>query len=288
MSTVMITRLSVAYLLKSVMLVTSLSAASALAMASDIAVLVIDFDSSMATPWRDTLPEMIDDRLINEGDFAIVDRDRDRGRDVVEELKYQTQSGFVDPETAVQIGNQLGARLLVSGSILEDTQSSKTSSAYGLQITSITTQLKARMEVLDISTGRKIYSRIASAVDTYQETAGLDTSSKREALGESVAQKLVDGFISSRRYKDLVPGIKPETSNPGGDQSFAITVTSEPPGADVEIDGVFYGSADSTPFSVAEGQYVFKVTLAGYTPWVKTIRVSRDLSLRARLAFGGS
>jgi hypothetical protein len=55
--------------------------------------------------------------------------------------------------------------------------------------------------------------------------------------------------------------------------SAQIAVTSNPPGADIELDGTFVGNTPST-VGVAPGDHTIRVTKSGYKMWERKIRVS--------------
>ena len=61
------------------------------------------------------------------------------------------------------------------------------------------------------------------------------------------------------------------TSAPG---TGLIAVSSNPAGAEVYVDNVYYGVTPVTVPSVAAGSRVVKLQLAGYTPWEATVQVN--------------
>ena len=76
-----------------------------------------------------------------------------------------------------------------------------------------------------------------------------------------------------------------------GPESVAVVVTSEPEGADVEVDGIHYGSAGQQ-LTLTPGLHSCVDSLPGYTPWTKKVMVQSASSdavsdpvfkLRARL-----
>lgn len=62
-----------------------------------------------------------------------------------------------------------------------------------------------------------------------------------------------------------------------------IDVTSNPSGADIELDGTFVGNTPST-IEVSAGDHTIDVQKAGYTTWERKIKVtSGKISLNAEL-----
>src|SRR5205085_12198475 len=52
-----------------------------------------------------------------------------------------------------------------------------------------------------------------------------------------------------------------------------ISITSTPPGADVEVDGKFIGNTPST-LSLAPGDHASKITKKGYKAWQRNLSAS--------------
>ena len=82
-----------------------------------IPVAVVDFTASRDTPYRLSVPEFVVDELVNSGAFDVLERDK--LDTVVGEIGFQTGAGLVRPDSAVQMGLMLGARLVVTGHIID-------------------------------------------------------------------------------------------------------------------------------------------------------------------------
>jgi diacylglycerol kinase family enzyme len=52
-----------------------------------------------------------------------------------------------------------------------------------------------------------------------------------------------------------------------------LTITSEPSGAEIEIDGEFIGNTPST-VTAKQGKVVVKVKKTGFQPWERTVTLS--------------
>lgn len=61
--------------------------------------------------------------------------------------------------------------------------------------------------------------------------------------------------------------------NGAAEQASSITVTSDPPGADISVDGEFMGNAPST-LKVATGHRTIKATKSGYKDWERALTVN--------------
>ena len=123
-----------------------------------IPVAVVDFTASTQTPYRLGLPEFIVDELVNSERFDVLERDK--LRTVVGEVAFQTSAGLVRPDSAVQVGRMLGARLLVTGHVIDHGRETREFSGYGISASTTTWRLKARIEVIDVTTGSKGVSEI--------------------------------------------------------------------------------------------------------------------------------
>ena len=180
--------------------------------------------------------------------------------------------GFVSPQQAVQVGGMLGANLLVTGHVLDHGTERQSYSGYGIRSTKTIYRLKARMEVIDVTTGRKMFSSVAEAKEEKQVVQGQNYDNSERDLGEKVARKLVNEMLASQRIASIVDG--PEL--------VAVAVESIPPEADVEVDGIYYGVAGSS-IELVPGNHQITVSLPGYLPWSKTVMVRENAKIRARL-----
>jgi hypothetical protein len=77
---------------------------------------------------------------------------------------------------------------------------------------------------------------------------------------------------------------QPGTSSQGLTSSqTAISITSIPPGADLEVDGKFIGNTPSS-VSLAPGEHAIKVTKKGYKAWERNLTASGgSVNLNAEL-----
>ncbi|ACM21566.1 lipoprotein, putative [Geotalea daltonii FRC-32] len=74
-------------------------------------------NKSMQHIDMEAVTDSIRARLIKSGKFTFVDRTTEAA--VLEELKYQQNSGMVDQEKAVEMGKQYGAEYILSGNFAE-------------------------------------------------------------------------------------------------------------------------------------------------------------------------
>jgi hypothetical protein len=234
---------------------------------------IVDFTSSVGTTWNKRLPELLVDQMVNSGLFDVLERSKLDS--VVNEVEFQA-GALVDPNKAVQVGGMSGARLLVTGNILENTATKTNSSAYNIKSTVYRYYLKARVEVIDLESGSKIFSHIADSSAELKKIGLNSTGRGEESLGPDVAEQLMTAMSNSQRIQAL-------TGATDGDTPVNITITSMPQGADVEIDGVYYGNAGST-FETTPGVHEILVSLPGYELWKKKVKVSDGMTFQANLS----
>ena len=235
------------------------------------AIAVVDFTSAVNTSFINKLPDLITDRLVNAG-YTVVEREK--FRTALNELEAG-QSGLLDASTSSTLGNMLGARLIVTGKILNHNNSSKTGIVYGARVSKNTSVLEARMEVIDVERNVKIFSKTAKEVSV-NSTSGLADTGTATDLGDGVARKLVNAMMGSESVKKAVTGLS------GEQETVSITVNSTPEGADVEIDGVYFGTAGNS-LSVSPGLHTIKVSYPDHESWEKQVMVSDGMNFNARL-----
>jgi len=245
------------------------------AQAERLSVMVVDFTSSVSTNYKKRLPELLVDEIVNSGVFDVVEREKINS--IVTEFSLQT-GVLVDPDKAVEIGGMIGAQLAITGNIIDNWSSRKNSVAYGIKSTISKSHLKARIEVVDLRTGVKLFSHIAEDTAVLKFTGPNSVGRGSTSLGPRVAGDLVNALLTNTRITELVDEAKESSTD-----LIEITISSLPEGADVEIDGVYMGNAGNA-FEVNPGIHEVLVSLPGYLPWEKQVKVKDGLVFTARLA----
>ena len=255
---------------KLILLGTLLYTVSLTAAAELVPIAVVDFTASSSTPYRSSLPEMVVNELVSSNKFDVLEREKLGS--IIGEIGFQSASGFVPPDKAVQVGGMLGASLLVTGHVLDHGREQQSFSGYGVRSTKTIYRLKARMEVVDVASGRKLFSHVAQARDERQVVQGQNYDQSQRDLSEKVARLLVAKMLASDRISAI-------TSAP---ELVSIAVESVPAEADVEIDGIYYGMAGDS-IQLVPGNHEIKVSLPGYLEWTKIVLVRDGARIRARL-----
>ncbi len=236
---------------------------------------VVDFDTTSVrynTLGRQ-FAELIGNAVINSGTFDVVERDK--LNTILKEQAF-SNSGMVDPNSAVQMGAMLGAQYLMTGKVISANIGKKKFSGYGVTSTKTTFVLKASTRVLDTKTGRVMFSSTETASSSTQGTGNLNVSTGGASfvsLAERIAYRFADK-LAKRSAK-----FKPEKQEI---VMVKVNVTSSPEAADVEVDGIFYGNAGSE-IELPSGLKTVKISLPGYDVWQKKVMVRDGMNIRATL-----
>jgi hypothetical protein len=233
---------------------------------------VADFTSDKNTTLTHGLPDVISDDLVNSKLFDVYERDKLNS--VMREQGLQA-SGFVDPQTAVALGKVAGVHYILTGQIIDYGHESKTFSGYGVNTRSTVWSLNAAIRVIDVQTGKVLFSHRDEAEETVSEDQGMsvtDTTMDTK-LAEELADKLIQALEADDSFKA-----------PAGAANalIPIKVTSTPDHADVEADGVFYGNAGDE-VKLPSGLHLVTISLPGYEEWSKKVLVQDGLSINAAL-----
>lgn len=270
---------------------------------------IIDFEGRFGYGLRQKVPELLADELINTGKFVVVERSRINA--VLAEQGFQT-SGMVG-DSSLQIGRLLGADFLVTGAIIRAGSSTKTTRAYNVTTNMTTSVVEVSVRVISVQTGQAVFASRKSASaqshgSQFSSGGGVSLTSlaskvvKKIGRAMNVNPKLVKPVSAESKSAPAMappsammpppsmapaPGVMPPaqltapapTAEPA---MHALSIQSDPPGAEVEIDGIFYGNAGGD-VKVEAGIHEVHVSLPGHSPWVKKVMVQQDMSFTARL-----
>jgi len=233
---------------------------------------VADFTSDQNTRLTHGLPDILADALVNSKRFDVYEREK--LTTIMKEQSFQA-SGFSDPQTAVALGKVAGVHYILTGQIIDYGHESRDFSGYGVHTRTTFYRLKAGIKVVDVKTGKVLFSRNDMAeekMDEGQSMRSYDTTMDTK-LAEEVSAKLVQALIDDDSFK--APGDATGTLIP-------VKITSTPESADVEVDGVFYGNAGSD-IKLPSGLHLVTVSLTGYENWSKKVLVKEGLTFNVAL-----
>jgi len=234
---------------------------------------VLDFETTVDTDTVSQLPALLTDALINSGSFTVVERSR-FGQIVKEQ--GLTSTGFVDPATAVSLGEVAGASYLLAGEIIDASKESRVFKGFGTVSKTDIYILRVGVRIIETSTGKAIFSTIKEAEEREYESADLlvDGRTVESILAQTVAGKIMDEILQAEAFMGLGPA--------GGAALVRVSITSDPSDADIEVDGVFYGNAGGE-MKLPEGLHLVKISLPGYEVWDKKVRIVDGTRIKAML-----
>lgn len=231
---------------------------------------VADFGADGDSQLSQTVPDLLAERLINTGRFDVYERAK--LRNLFQEQEFQV-SGLANPDTAVTWGKLAGVPYILTGNI-ETGSDSRAFSGFGVSTRSTVHHLHANMRIVDVASGRVLFTRNESAEETVQNQRG---SRDGSAVHLRLARRIADRFIEELNRSDLF--VESVAEKP---EKVTIRIDSEPSAADVEIAGVYYGNAGKD-FEVPVGIQQIDVSLPGYHAWSKKVDVQEGLSFKANL-----
>ena len=252
-----------------ILLMFSLSAARGVELPS---VAVADFTSDLHTTLTHGLPDMVADSLVNSRRFDVYERGK--LDTIMKEQGFQA-SGFADPQTAVALGKVAGVHYILTGQIIDYGREIRDFSGYGVRTRTSFYRLKAGIKVLDVKTGKVLFSRNDGAEE--QVTEGNNTFVSDTTMDSKLAQAVSDKLVKALLDDDIFKDQKESAA-----ALLAVKITSEPDHADVEVDGVFYGNAGGD-IKIPSGLHLITVSLPGYEKWSKKVLVREGLSFNATL-----
>jgi curli biogenesis system outer membrane secretion channel CsgG len=235
---------------------------------------IIDFQSAVKTSLVKILPDLISNRLVNEGLFDVVDRDK---LDMALREVAFSDSGAVSQDKTIEAGKMIGAQYMLTGKILDISSKKKAFKGYGVNVETTVVRLIANAEIIETATSRKVFSDKVQSEKSMRNTGHISVSDDTawgEMAGE-VADQLVDKILNSKRLQTIAKPVIPS-------EEVTIMIESSPDNADVEIDGVFYGNT-GLPLPVPSGVHTIRVSLPGYVVWEKKVRVVDGTSFHVQL-----
>jgi len=240
---------------------------------------VVDFTSDVRADWEwwknltTGLPDMLSDSLVNSKRFDVYEREKLTA--IMKEQSFQA-SGFTDPQTAVALGKVAGIHYILTGKILDCGREVRDFTGYGVHTRTSFYRLKAGVKIVDVQTGKVLFSRNEGAEEQVSESSGSTTfdTTMASKLAQEVADKLTKALLDDDTFK---PKQAADTA-----ALLPVKVSSTPEHADVEVDGVFYGNAGSE-IKIPSGLHVINVSLPGYEVWSKKVLVRDGLSFDVAL-----
>jgi len=215
--------------------------------------------------------EVLSTLLHQNGNFTVIERAKLQS--VLKEQGF-TQSGLVDSTaSALQVGRLLGAEFLVTGSILFYETKVNRFEGYGVVTEKTLYEMKVNVKILNVTTGQVEFASIIPVREEVVETGYANdiTAGQPRSLLTKALTKTVNELAKSITEKE-----QPQA------EKVMVSFNSTPPGADVEIDQIYYGNTPCT-ILLNPGVHNVKISLADYEPWLKRINAYEGLVVNATL-----
>lgn len=246
----------------------------------EITVAVMDFDNVSGQ----NLPEIgrvahdvLNSYLVGLPNVSVVTRDKLAAVKREQELGA---SGLVGNRAkSTQLANLLGADYMITGSVLQYSVEHRRFNSFGINTLTLFHRMRVSLQIVDLGSAKMSFARTYDL--EYKDTQGSQTYSGGYALAGR-ERDLLDGLVQ-QASADLQKAVVAHTGVGATGKVIKIPVSSTPPGADIELNGVYIGSTPSE-VSMEEGVQSLKVNLSGYRPWERKVKVSPDLKVSVALA----
>ncbi len=238
---------------------------------------VVDFD---AHQYAGELPgaqlaDYVVDELVNQNLFEVIEREKLNS--IMQEQQLGA-SGYADAGTAARIGKMLGASHLMTGRVIsvEREQHTMQGNSYAAAMRNTIWSISISVRIFETESGRIVYSDRTRARWVARETTITQstTTTPYDRIAEEAAVAVVAGV---QRAPFATRGL--EQSDSG---VVRVPISSDPPGADVEVDGVFVGNTDGE-FELRSGIRLIRISRVGAPAWEKKVSVRSNLHIKAVL-----
>lgn len=203
--------------------------------------------------------------------------ERDRLARALQELELHS-SPLADQETAVRLAKYVGARYLVSGSIQPVEIKEVEVKAYDLDLKNVTAKAEVLVKILNVETAQIEFSETFEGTNTTRSNKFRKEDQKERQ--QMVLPAVKDALKNARQAESLkrfFAKFAPDAKAPG---QVVLEIGGEPDGADVEIDGLFVGNTPCKVEVPLDKVVMLKVSRAGYEPWEKQLKATKELGKR--------
>jgi curli biogenesis system outer membrane secretion channel CsgG len=159
---------------------------------------IIDFSSKGHTDLTYILPNLLSEKLLDTEMFDVLEREN--LKTLMNEIDF-SNSGVVDEAKRIKDLQMIGSQYIMTGKILDYGTKQTSFKQYGIDIKTTINRLVVGIDIIETSTGRRVFSRQASAEKRTRESKNLsvvDDTTGAE-LANEVSGKLVDAMAQSKR-----------------------------------------------------------------------------------------
>ena len=206
------------------------------------------------------------------------------------------QVGGSSTDVILLVMNQEGAEKLLESKFTLGADAAVAGGPVG-RSAQVQTDAQMHAKILAYSRSRGLFAGLSLEGATLRPDAdanrhlfGGDKSAKQIVFGEASPPESTRGLLLTlAKYATPVEGevieeLPTPKPPPAPREPTLLTITSDPPYAEVEIDRAFNGITPRTK-QVAAGEYQISVSKKGYEPWTKTVTVApgEALTIEAKL-----
>ncbi|MEY2881320.1 MAG: hypothetical protein RLZZ15_3700 [Verrucomicrobiota bacterium] len=247
---------------------------------AEIIVAVIDFDN----PSGQNLPgigrvahDVLNTHLVGLPAVSVVTRDKLGA--VLKEQDLAASGLIGNRAKSTQFGQLLGADYMVTGAVLNYGVDRRDFGGFGIRTVTVFHRMKVSLQIVDLTTARLSFAK------TYDLEYRDPSASAINAHGYLLAGRERDllANLIQQAGDDLRTALVAHTGAVPLGKQFKISVTSVPPGADIELNGLYVGTTPAE-IEMEEGVQSLRVLLSGYRPWEKRLKVTADLKVSPALA----
>ncbi|NLK08239.1 MAG: PEGA domain-containing protein [Firmicutes bacterium] len=241
---------------------------------------------------EDTALELVNIFLVESGQVTVVERNRLSG--ILEEQNYARRDFLDLDRSAVEFGRLLGAEYLITGAIISFEQNTDEFDGYGIKLTKTVSQMHVTLQAFDVNTG--VIVQAVSFIGTHEENDAptywasryprtlLEKSLKgaTDLLIERLCRPDVLGSDFAPNAENGVLLSAPADHGKQSDEEVTVYIKSTPPGADILVEGLFFGKTPQA-ISLPPGLWEVKLKYPGFSPWVREINAFHGLRVNAVL-----
>lgn len=168
----------------------------------------LDLDSHSIQVLADRYSEaprtLLEDVLVSLPNVSVVERQQlDK---LLLESQYSRTSGIVDQQYAISIGKQLGANAIAMGTIVDISTTDSVFTGYGVKTLTKTTVATVRIRIINISSGRIIFSKTIYGSDKYTTTNF--GGNKRDDLAFQAIKNAMESLNSDVMFAKAISNLK--------------------------------------------------------------------------------
>jgi hypothetical protein len=223
---------------------------------------------------------LLENVLTNMDGVTIVERQR--VDTLLAEAEFGRLSGLVDPEKAIQLGKLIGANLIVIGTISDLRDETKKFKGYGIATENVTVTSQLRLRVLEIETGKILFSKVVKGSRVYTKTNFGETKSSDRNF--AAIEAAIEKTGEDADFRAAVQGKKrAANADAGGGELVEVDFSPKPDNCDIEIDGKYVGGSPLKRRLVSGKEYKVRITKTGYKEWNGAISAEAGLRITREL-----